>query len=82
MARHVSMPELQKLLGRSSIVTTSDYYVDLSDDVAEKVRGAFTASLLGQDTLVESSTMRSRGSVVFVRASRLIVTDLPLATSN
>lgn len=41
MARHVSMPELQRLMGHASITTTADYYVDVSDDLAEKVQAAF-----------------------------------------
>lgn len=41
MAKHVSMPELQRLMGHASITTTSEFYVDLSDDVADKVQAAF-----------------------------------------
>lgn len=38
------MAELMKLTGHASITTTADYYVDVSDDLAEKVRAAFTAT--------------------------------------
>ena len=41
MTKHVSMPELQRLMGHASITTTSDFYVDITDDVAEKLRAAF-----------------------------------------
>ena len=41
MAHHVSMPELQRLMGHASITTTADFYVDVSDDLAEKVQAAF-----------------------------------------
>ncbi len=41
MAPHVSMPELQRLMGHAAITTTADYYVDVSDDLAEKVQAAF-----------------------------------------
>ena len=41
LAHHVSMPELQRLMGHASITTTADFYVDVSDDLAEKVQAAF-----------------------------------------
>ena len=41
MAHHVSMAELMKLMGHASITTTADFYVDVSDDLAEKVQAAF-----------------------------------------
>ncbi len=41
MAHHVSMPELQRLMGHASVTTTADFYVDVSDDLAEKVQAAF-----------------------------------------
>ena len=42
-AKHVPMHELQKLMGHSSITTTADFYLDVSDDVAAKVGRAFSA---------------------------------------
>ena len=41
MAKHVSMPELKKLMGHASITTTSEFYVDVSADVADMVKMAF-----------------------------------------
>lgn len=43
MAKHVSMPELKKLMGHTSITTTSefDFYGDGSVNVADKVKMAF-----------------------------------------
>ena len=41
MARHVSMPDLQKLLGHESIMTTAKFYTEASDDVVDAVRLAF-----------------------------------------
>ncbi|MCZ6710271.1 MAG: tyrosine-type recombinase/integrase, partial [Gammaproteobacteria bacterium] len=40
-AHHISMPELQKILGHSSIVTTSEFYVDVSDDLGDRLKVAF-----------------------------------------
>ncbi len=41
MAKHVSMPELKKLMGHASITTTSEVYVGSSADMADKVKMAF-----------------------------------------
>lgn len=41
MARHISMVELQKLMGHASLTTTGEYYVAVGDDLAEKVQAAF-----------------------------------------
>ena len=38
MSQHVTMPELQKLMGHASITTTADYYVSVPADLAERVR--------------------------------------------
>ena len=41
MAPHVSMVELQHLMGHSSITTTAAFYVNVSDDLGEKLKVAF-----------------------------------------
>ena len=41
MAPHVSMVELQHLLGHSSITTTAAFYVNVSDDLGDKLKVAF-----------------------------------------
>ncbi len=41
MANHVPLHELRRLMGHASITTTADYYLDVGDDVAAKVRAAF-----------------------------------------
>ena len=41
--RGVRMHELKELLGHSSITVTEQFYLDVGDDVAERVRAAFTA---------------------------------------
>ncbi len=43
MARHVPMHELKELLGHASITTTADFYLGIGDDVADRVRAAFSA---------------------------------------
>ena len=41
MAQHVKIHELQRLMGHSSITTTADFYLDVTEDVAAKVQAAF-----------------------------------------
>lgn len=41
MAPHLSMVELHHLMGHASIKTTADYYVDVSDDLGDKLKLAF-----------------------------------------
>jgi len=38
MSQHITMPELQKLMGHAAITTTSTYYVAVSADLADRVR--------------------------------------------
>ena len=42
MVQHVPMHELRRLMGHSSITTTADYYLGVSDDLAAKVVAAFS----------------------------------------
>ena len=41
MAKHVSMVELQKLMGHASLSTTGEFYVAVGDDLADRVQAAF-----------------------------------------
>ena len=45
MAHHVPMHELKSLMGHSSLHTTERHYLAVSDDLAVKVRDAFTTKL-------------------------------------
>ena len=44
MARRVTMPELQKLMGHASITTTAEFYIDVSADMSEQVRAVFASA--------------------------------------
>jgi hypothetical protein len=44
MASHIPIHELKALLGPSSIRTTERHYLAVGDDVADRVRSAFTVS--------------------------------------
>ena len=44
MAKLVSMNDLRRLMGHSSITTTADFYLGVSDDLAAKVNAAFSRS--------------------------------------
>ena len=45
MAHHVPIHELKSLQGHSSVRTTERHYLAVSDDLAVKVRNAFTPKL-------------------------------------
>ncbi len=46
MSKRVPMNGLKELLGHANIATTAEFYLGISDDVAEQVQAAFTARVL------------------------------------